>query len=411
MTVSITFGDWQCNDIGPAIPQDDGLRRLLAFAGIHRVAAQTAIPPQGGVCNWDDSDPQCSLSIVADAATLVGLTADVWNRAFIAIDVSCGLVASFVKAENSGGFVFGGKAGLQRCYLVWWRNGRVGLSRLDGIDGRTETTLISVPATIGTTSYARVALKPISATAIDKIDDLAVTLWFDDAVMFSYTMGYDTQMGDRIGFAVYGTATAQYTEISVPQFHQLVEIASVGPTEQVAGGVGRILGMEQIRLQARFDGSALIWRNDAVTADVAVTSSEVPDLALKENLLSPTHFRLTGGLYEAGVYAGLDQVAGTEQHRGHIFVTANDPNVSVERDTFDRARRKARETLAEARTLELTVPFNPLLEAEDVIAVTFPYSSVPELFRITSVDFKSSASQDSAVFESRLTCRRLAIGF
>jgi hypothetical protein len=282
---------------------------------------------------------------------------------------------------------------------------------LNGTDGYTESPLLSLPFSAIDAAHIQVAVKGISSTAIDKVDDLMVTLRLDDRVIFSYAMQLDTSIGNQIGLAVQGNNAARFENLRVAQFHQIIEIASVGPTEKAAAGASRILGMEMIRLQARFDGSVLIWRNDLSTSDCTIQQGDYKTLTVKEDLLSPTHFRLTGGLYEADVYAGLDNATGIAQHRGHIFVTANDPNALVERDTFDRAKRKARETVEAANAIEIDVPFKPLLEAEDVIEVVFPYGITPVLYRVTTIDFKSSSTKDATQFESKLSCRRLISGF
>lgn len=407
---NLQFKQWMCSDTEPSFTQETGLQRLLAFAGIHSTASRSLVPDQAGAYNWRE-DYQGDVSIDSIGYTLGGIDNGVWNKVFLTADVSYGFTADFDKEGTIGGFLFGGKVGSWRCYLVWWTASRVGLSLLDGTNGYTETPLLSLPFSAIDVAHVQVAVKGISSTAIDQVDDLLITLRLGDRVIFSYAMQLDTAIGDQIGFAVQGNNTARFENLRVPQFHQIIEIASVGPTEKTAAGVGRITGMEMIRLQARFDGSVLIWRNDLSNSVSTIESGDYKTLTVKEDLLSPTHFRLTGGLYEADVYAGLDDATGVVQHRGHIFVTANDPNALVERDTFDRAKRKARETVEAANAIEIDVPFRPLLEAEDVIGVVFPYCTTPVLYRVTTIDFKSSSTKDATQFESKLSCRRLTSGF
>ena len=169
--------------------------------------------------------------------------------------------------------------------------------------------------------------------------------------------------------------------------------------------------MDKIRVQARFDGTAKIWRNDLLTTDETFTVSEILKANVTEDLYAPTHFELVGGMYQADVLAGHSQEVGSEQHRGHIFTQTNDPNVLTEMETFDRARRKAIEAVEAAEELELTVKFNPLLEAEDVIAVYFPYQASPVQYRITSLDFQAAWSESGVKYEHTLKCRRLISAF
>jgi hypothetical protein len=297
---------------------------------------------------------------------------------------------------------------------VWWSATQAGLSKLTGTSGYTEAAITFIPNDQVCPAHVRVVVKPVMSTAIDQVDDLAISLFFDDRVIFSHSIQFDPSVGKRIGFAVKGdhsSSPMSFTNIKVQQFHQIVDITYVGPTEQTGASLSRIIGMDKMRAQARYNGAVKLWRNDSVIADAEFPVSEIRQANIVEELYAPTHFQLVGGLYQADVLAGYDRIDGTEQWRGHLLATANDPNALTEMETFARAKRKAIEAIEAAETLDLTVRFDPRLEAEDVIAVYFPHVEDPVKYRITTTDFQAVWSDNGVRYESVLHCRRLIDAF
>jgi hypothetical protein len=408
---NIQFKAWQCNDTEPIITQEDGLRKILAFSGVHEAEAVTVIPDPTIGYGWDSRNGVWN--DITDGIEGEGNVTDQWYKIIAITDVKFGFVVDF-DCSGPGGVVFGSKHDDLSGYLVWWSATQAGLSRLTGVDGYAETAVTVIPNDQVCPAHVRVMAKPVMATSIDKIDDLAISLSFDDMNIFSHAIQYDPELGQRLGIAVKGDLSStptQFTHIEVQQFHQLIEVAYIGPTEQAGSALSRIVGMDKIRVQARFDGTAKIWRNDLLTTDVEFDTSEIRQANITEDLYAPNHFELVGGMYQADVLAGYSLETGAEQWRGHLFTQTNDPNVLTEMETFARARRKAIEAVEAAEELELTVKFNPFLEAEDVLGVTFPYSDTPVQYRITSLDFQAVWSETGVRYEHTIKCRRLISAF
>ncbi len=421
---NVQFKEWQCNDNEPAYTQEDALRKVLSFAGNHRVEARTVIPDPRDAFYWDTEQTgwtkfassytnQWGDTGFAGGVQGIGAATNQWYKIISLADVDYGFVADF-DCNRPGGFLFGAKHDNPSGYLVWWSATQAGLSRLSGSGGYTETAVITLPNDQVCPAHVRVMVKPVMATAVDAVDDFAISLFFDDRVIFSYAIQYDTTLGKRIGFAVKADQSSnpvQFSNIVVQQFHQLLEIVYVGPTEQAGSALSRIVGMDKMRVQARYNGAVKLWRNDVSATDVQLNSSEIKQITVTEDLYAPTHFQLVGGMYQADVLAGYDTIIGTEQWRGHLLATANDPNSLTEMETFSRARRKAIEAIEATDSLDLVLRFDPRLEAEDVIGVVFPYATDPVKYRITSIDFQAVWTDNGVRYESTLHCRRLIDAF
>ena len=393
MADNVQFKNWQCYDDKPALCQEEALKRVLAFAGVHDVATDTAVLERfasGDASDYHMEDEEGTWSI--NNYTLQGIGGGVgkWYRVRHSTEVEIGFIATFDKTGNRGAFLFNSDDSYEG-YLVWWTGTTVGVS---GVDGTTETALLNLPVAETGAARVTVAVWPLRYTAIDEIDDLAVMLWFDDKHLMTHTMPYE-ERGKKIGFAVYQSDTITFDNLRVAQLHQLVEWASVDPGEAASASLSRIIGYEQIKARARYDGSVKVWRNEEETADWVVPTGR--PLIFTENieLYPPSHHRLLGALHEIDTFR-----VGTQ---GHIFVVGQDPNALSEDETYSQGTRRHEMLEESAHTAVVEMAPNPAIEPEDVIDID------GETWRVGAINYRAAWRGDrdrgAPVLESNLQLR------
>jgi len=372
----VKFKLWQCHDDRTALDQERAIKRILAFAGVHDTSAADAISEpftSGDLSDFNLEEPESTWEITGGALQGSGSGGVQWYKVRHTTELEYGFVATFDKTGNNGGYLF-------QCdddydgYLVWWTGTAVGLS---AIDGNTEDKLTSIPLAETGDASVVVAVWPQHRTSIDQIDDLAVMVWFDNKHLFTYTMPYNTsKTGMKTGFAVHQSNVATYDNYRVAQLHQLIEWTSVDPGEPASAGLSRVIAYEQIRIQARYDGSVRMWRNDGVDVDWVMPSNRALTTVEERQLHPPSHFRLVGALHEIDAFRTGDQ--------GHIFVIGQDPNALSEDETASRAARRHETITESARILALIMAPNPVLEPEDVI------TAEGADWRVSSVNYRAN---------------------
>ncbi|NIV39022.1 MAG: hypothetical protein GWN58_59275 [Anaerolineae bacterium] len=360
MADSIKFKGWQCHDDRPALDQERAIQRILAFAGIHDTSAEDEINElftSGDLSDNNLEGAQANWQITGGVLQGSGTGGVQWYKIRHTTELEYGFIATFDKTGNRGGYLF-------QCdndydgYLVWWTGSAVGLSKVEGV---SETKLTDIPLTESGAASVTVAIWPQRRTSIDKIDDLAVMLFFDHKHLFTYTLQYNSNWGGKkTGFVVYQSDTVTYDNYRVAQLHQIVEWTSADPGEPASASLSRVVAHEQIRVQARYDGSVRLWRNDGTTVDWTVPSGRPLTTVEETQLYPPSHFRLVGALHEIDVFRTGDQ--------GHIFAVGQDPNALSEAETNSRATRQHKTIAERSRVAGLVMAPNPVLEPEDVVS-------------------------------------------
>jgi hypothetical protein len=391
----VRFKEWQCHDDRSAIDQERALQRILAFAGVHDTSAADEfyeLFTSGSLSDFHMEEPEGTWQITGGALQGTGGGGAQWYKVRHTTELEYGFIAAFDKTGNNGGYLF-------QCdddydgYLVWWTGTAVGLSE---INGTTETKLASIPLAETGVASVTVAVWPQRRTSIDQIDDLAVMLFFDRKHLFTYAMPYDAgKTGKKTGFAVYESNVATFDSYRVAQLHQIVEWTSVDPGESASAGLSRVIAYEQIRVQARYDGSVKLWRNDSTDVDWSVPSGRTLTTVEEVRLHPPSHYRLVGALHETDVFRTGDQ--------GHVFAVGQDPNALSEDETASRATRR-HETIAESgRVVAAIMAPNPVLEPEDVITLDGTD------WRVSSVNYRAnwrgSPQAGAPVLESNTKAR------
>ncbi len=183
----------------------------------------------------------------------------------------------------------------------------------------------------------------------------------------------------------------------MPQLRHVQEWTSVDPGETAAASLGRVIGQDNIRVQARYDGTVKLWRNTATSIDWAVDLSRPTKAAKRHQHYSVSHLRLVGAVHETDTFRDSNQ--------GHIFAVAQDPNALSETETYDKGTRRHREGEEGSDKLVLTIQPNLVLEPGDVIS----YSG--DSWRIENIAYKigmqSGPGGQAPVLASSISCRRV----
>jgi len=339
--------------------------------------------------NWEGVEG--TWGIASNRLQATGGGAAQWYKALHITDVDLGFVATFDKTGDRGMFIFCSDASYNAYYFCW--TGTV-VSMGEMTAGTPSNSVVLPCAETGDASVT-VMVWPQQHTNIDEIDDVTCALWFDDKLLLVHAVPYDATKGDRIGFAVYESDVITIDNLHVPQLHQIIEWTSVDPGEAAGAGMSRVIAQSRIRVQARYDGTVKIWRNDTTDSDWTTPTTRQIATMVTQQMYWPNHLRLVGALHESDVFRTGSQ--------GHIFGTGQDPNALSEDATRDVATDAHRIAEEAARTLALTLPPNPALEPEDIIT----YDG--DKWRVSSINYRigwrGGQGQGTPVLESQLQAR------
>lgn len=373
-----SFKATQCHDDRPVLTQKDSIARCLSFAGIHDHSFATWIDEAMDVTTSNLSEISDGGNWAGEEGTWAtcdgvlhgtGGGAARWYKIYQTTSVDLGYVATFDKTGNQGAFLFCSTAAFYG-YLVWWTGTAVGVT---DVNGATETVLFSLPCTETGSAAVTVAVRPQRYERIDTVDDLSVSLWFDNKLLLTHTMEYETR-GSHIGFAVWESDSITFDNLTVCQLHQIIDWTSVDPGEAVASGIGRALGYDEIFMRSRYDGTVRVWRNTDNESDWTVPANRARTAGRRQDIYTPSHMRVVGALHEIDNFR-----TGTQ---GHIFAIGQDPNALSELATYNSATRVHRSRVEKGEERTVVLAPNPALEPEDIIT----YDG--EKWRVTSISYR-----------------------
>jgi len=371
---ALEFKWLQCNDDRPALCQEDDIARVLAFGGVHDTLCDSTIFEQFTTGALSDAHLEASegtWSITGGTLQGVAGASPQWYKIRHTTEVEIGFVTTFDKTGDNGAFLFCCDDDYKG-YMAWWTGTTVGVSR---ISDTSETKLISLPIAEAGAASVTVGVWPRQYSSIDEIDDLVLMLWFDGKHLLTYSMAYQ-EIGKKVGFAVYQNETATFDNLHIPQLHQLVEWASVDPGEVAGAGLSRIIGYEQIKVRARYDGTARIWRNINTDVDWTVSADRPLTVLDEQQIFTPSHYRMVGALHEADVFRPGNQ--------GHIFAIGQDPNALTEDETYNKGEREHKTAEGEGHTKTLVMAPNPVIESADVV------SADGESWRVVGINYRAA---------------------
>jgi len=391
---NVKFKEWQCHDDRPAICREEALKRTLAFAGIHDTSAESEIDELfAGISISNFEDDEGTWTEAGGVLQGVAGAAAQWYKIRHSTEVELGFVATFDWVSGSTGAFLLCCDDSYEGYGVFFNStgGGVAITEVDGI---TTPLLSWLPFSHTAPASIVVMAWPQQHTTIDEIDELTIAVWLDGQLLLSHSMPYE-EKGKKVGFAVYQNDTAMFDNLRIAQFHQIVEWTSVDPGEAASSGLSRVIAYGKIRVQARYDGSVKIWRNNTTGSDWTVPAARPGTVAETRQIYPPGHWRMVGALHEID-----DFRAG---YQGHVFDLGQDPNALSEDATASRAVESHRDMEEEATGLELMMAPNPIVEPEDVLTWD------GEKWRVGTIAYRvgwrGGQGQGSAVLESSISLR------
>jgi hypothetical protein len=393
MTDCIQFKDLIVNNYNPAVNQEESIEHFLAFAGLHDHSSKDTYGTDALVALMTEG----TWTTNVDHITGTGGGSAQWYRVIFDKIVELGFTAEFDVPLVTGisAFLFmenDDHAG----YAFAWGNGNVALQRI--ASNGTITNLHVLPYDIPIAMHVKIAVRPMRLLAVDQIDQIAISVWFDESLVMSHVLFWDgtTMSGQYVGFALYGNGVGDFDNFRIPQLHQIVDYSSVDPGEPASAGMGRVIANERIRIHARWNGTVLIWRSDDSDVDWVVDDGRPHTVRSTRQIYWPNHVRVVGAIHE------VDRHRHGEQ--GHVFALAQDPNALDAKATYTRAGYIHRDLEERAENVVFQMAPNPALEPEDIIE----YNGT--LYRVTSINYRIQwrGGQESGapVLESTVTCRR-----
>jgi len=402
--LTLKFTNWQCCDDRPALNIEESIQRPLGFSGVHSYEALDWVledfsESTSMVSTVDFEGPEGGWAFIG--GSLLGVPTDdtQWYKVRYSEEIEIGFTTEFDKTGTEGAFLFMCGDGYAS-YAAWWTDSAVGVSRLMDDD---EEVLTSIPMVYSGSSTVRIAVYPKMYSAIDQIDNIAVGMWFDGEMAFTYMIEFPNEVWrdldiarKHVGFAVRNTS-ATFSNWRIPQLHQVREWTSVDPGEAASASVGRTIGQDNIRVQARYDGSVKIWRNESTSSDWSIPTGRALQIGQKHRHYSPSHVRLVGALHEADTFRSGNQ--------GHVFVVGQDPNAIMEAETYDKGERRHKEIEESYDQIEIVCAPNVLLEPGDVVAFNSSYWRVENIS--LKIVMQGSGPAQVPVLGSSITCRKL----
>ena len=313
-----------------------------------------------------------------------------WYKIRYSTEVDLGFVVTFDKTGDRGMFIFCSDDSYNG-YFFAWSGTAVSMGEMTA---GAAPNLVVLPCAETGDAAVKIMVWPQSYTSVDELDDVTCALWFDDKLLLVHTVPYDSTKGKKIGFGAYESDVVTIDNLRVPQFHQITEWTSVDPGEAASAGLSRVTAHAKVRVQARYDGSVKLWRNDLIASDWTVQDWRPLSTTEQQQIFWPTHMRLAGAMHESDVFMNGNQ--------GHIFAVGQDPNVLTEEATNDVATITQREMKENAHTLTLAMAPNPVIEPEDVITYDDPWRVSSISYRI---GWRGGQGQGAPVLESQMQLR------
>lgn len=161
--------------------------------------------------------------------------------------------------------------------------------------------------------------------------------------------------------APYGYAT--YTLFRAVDLGEIDDWSAIDPGSSPLEPISSILEGRNIRLQERFDGSLRAWKPRAAVSVWTLPDDDEYSYARNfDPTKIITHFRQVGA-YDQAEYT--DEIANRKY--GHKFGQGNNPYLMTPEECYVGAQRTINQALEAADTIQISGPYIPMLENEDVI--------------------------------------------
>lgn len=194
---------------------------------------------------------------------------------------------------------------------------------------------------------------------------LTFSLWANGCRVFSYSHHHGFVLPEYGVRILQTTLDPIFQSVRIPQLHEFVEWSSVDPGENASGGLNRTLEGRYVKTFIRHDGSFSAFKSVPRNPVAAFLSSDLYSMDTTHDPRSvSSHIRMMGA-YEWAEHINFDLI----DKIGHRFSEVNNPYLmSPEACLIEAANESLRQSEA-LKTVKITMPYNPLLEPEDVISI------------------------------------------
>ena len=394
MADNIRFKEWQSHDGRGVLTREDSIRHVLAFAGIHDTDTEVEVSSAfatGSLSDFETGFAEGTWVVNAGKLQGTGGGAAQWYKILCVAELNLGWVAEFDKFNNRSAFVLCSTDSYYG-YIVWWDATHVAI---EDMNGTTLTQLSQIDCGEAGNAKVTVAAVPISQLDVDQVDDVAISVWFDDHHLLTCIVPYDSGKGDKVGFAVYGADVVTFDNLFIPELYQPMSWTSVDPGEHASAGYNRVSREGAIKVRARYDGSVKIWRPESGSSIWTVPDGRFRQYTLTREVYVPTHYRLVGAKHEVDNFRSGNQ--------GHIFDLGQDPNALGVDEVTELSSRMHKDIEEEGTIIQITAPPNPVIESEDIITMDGTER------RVTMVNYtiawRGSRDMGAPVLESTIILR------
>lgn len=359
----IQFQDAHFRDNGHPITLESSMQLTGAYAGIHDYDFEDLInEPFDDLDDWTP-DGVGTYVISSGQLSITGAGAARYYRIWHNTLCDPSFVLSFDLVSGPGQIVFlrGTDAA---SFSAWWTSTTSGFATVtaDGV----ATTLLSVPEGIAAPARIQLAVK-YTLDVDTNVKWLQASLFADGRCITSYTKNiggtaYDW-VGSQFGLSVTGSNVMVVDNLTISAFARIVEWTTIDVGDNAASGTSRAVGTTRLARQARFNGTARIWRPGNRASDWTIPEHRPVKAAYrKEKIEVVTHVRTRGVLYQVDVFN--DDEGLVHLHR---FLQTDDPNLFSKEATESEATKVLHDAREKQYTMQLDMPPNPALEPHDRI--------------------------------------------
>ncbi|CAG0995572.1 hypothetical protein ANAEL_02568 [Anaerolineales bacterium] len=344
----VYFGNVDMSDGLHAFTANDAMNALYAFAGHHHTTRKYAI----------NEAP---------------------NNAYTIGTVDLPYIANFTLAATSGKIGLCSKGTSPSPVEIDWTASetKITVKCKTGLDG-----VRRLPVGLGLGQMRVVVTTQRNEGTLFKNDQAGVQDWITVAIYLNERLHlchsfplYDKSL---LGTKIFAS-TGAISGVTVDQLPRLVPFYSVDPGENVASGIGRIVGQSRAEHLYRFDDTVLIARpvidHHPANLDWALPITRTLRLEDSENYQVPVHYRLVGAWSEMDIF----DAEGMEDSWRHTFTRKDDPNLMTDAEMQTEKAYVLYELNAARRQRAVELAFNPLMEHGDYVSLAGEYWTIDTL--------------------------------
>ena len=341
----VYFGNVDLSDGLHAFTANDAMNSLYAFAGHHHTTRKYAIneAPNNSYTTGTVDLPYIANFTIIGTSGKIGLCSKGTSPSPVEIDWTASETKITVKCKT-------GLDGVRRLPV----GPGLGQMRVAVTTQRNEGTLFK-------NDQAGVQ------------DWITVAIYLNERLHLCHSFPlYDKSL---LGTKIFAS-TGAISGVTVDQLPRLVPFFSVDPGENVASGIGRIVGQSRAEHLYRFDDTVLIARpvidHNPANLDWALPITRTLRLEDNENYQVPVHYRLVGAWSEMDIF----DAEGMEDSWRHTFTRKDDPNLMTDAEMQTEKAYVLYELNAARRQRAVELAFNPLMEHGDYVSFDGEYWTV-----------------------------------